>query len=251
MRDIPAAELDSSLDHYREHGWAHLPAVGVEEMAALRARVDAIVAGDPLDLFFQPESPTGRYADLARTDGWTGPDTLYRKIERLEQDPLFHAWITNPVFARISDAILGPGARLYRAALFLKAPRVGSETPFHQDAGKLWGLTREPCLQLWTALDDAPPQAGCLEVASGSHRDGLVTPLGGVVPSTQTANAVATPIPARSGDVVLLHNLTWHRSGPNRTDRPRRGLTLSLLTADTRCRRTRKVPRVFPTLFSG
>ncbi len=61
--------------------------------------------------------------------------------------------------------------------------------PWHQDGGRFWGLDRDPILQIWTALDDAPVAAGCVEVLPGSHRDGLATPLGGLVPAPLAARA--------------------------------------------------------------
>ena len=36
----------------------------------------------------------------------------------------------------------------------------GTELPWHQDGGSFWGLDRDPELQIWTALDDAPVEAG-------------------------------------------------------------------------------------------
>ena len=42
-------------------------------------------------LFYQHDSPTGRYEDLEFGAGWVGPSLSYRKLEKLELDPLF-AW---------------------------------------------------------------------------------------------------------------------------------------------------------------
>jgi hypothetical protein len=255
-REVPDAELAAALAHYRAEGWAHLPSVASEEtLAALRARAEDIATGRVTypGMFFQPDAPSGRYTDLAFGEGWTGADTNYRKIEKLELDPLFHAWLQNPVFARIVRAVLPGDVTIYRAVIFSKAARVGSDLPWHQDAGRFWGLSRDPELQIWTALDDAPAAAGCLEVCPGSHRPGLASPLGGVVPkekvSSADADSLALPIPARAGDVVLIHNHLWHRSGPNTTDRPRRGFTVCYMDAATRCTRTKRAPRAFFPVF--
>jgi ectoine hydroxylase-related dioxygenase (phytanoyl-CoA dioxygenase family) len=58
-------------------------------------------------------------------------------------------------------------------------------------------------------------------------------------------------VPAAAGDVVLIHNHVWHRSGRNRTGRPRRALTVCLMSAATRCLRKRRAPREFYALFAG
>lgn len=202
-------------------------------------------------LFFQHDSPTGDYADLVFNAGWVGPSLRYRKLERLELDPLFLAWIENPLFARLAHAALGPRVSLYRSVLWNKAPQRGMAVPWHQDDGRFWGLDTPPILQVWTALDDAPEPSGCLEVVPGSHRGGLATPEGGTVPPDRLAQAEAQALalPARAGECILVHNHTWHRTGPNRTARPRRALSVSFLPSDTRCTRRRRAPRVFRPLF--
>jgi phytanoyl-CoA hydroxylase len=255
-RPLSDEALDEAVAHYRAHGWAVLRDIASEEtLAALRDRATAITSGAITypGLFFQPDAPTGRYADLAFGEGWVGPATNYRKIEHLELDPLFRAWLQNPVFGRIVRRVHPGDVTIYRAVIFQKAARVGSDLPWHQDAGKFWGLDRDPELQIWTALDDAPPEAGCLEVCPGTHAAGLASPLGGVVPADKVAAANAESrafaIPARAGDIVLLHNHVWHRSGANRTDAPRRGFTVCYLDAATRCTRKKRAPRTFFPVF--
>ncbi len=257
-RAIADDELDAALAHYRVEGWARLPAVASDEtLAALRARADDITAGRVTypGMFFQPDAPTGRYEDLAFGQGWMGAGTNYRKIEKLEQDPLFRAWLENPAFERIVRRVIPGAVTIYRAVIFSKAPHVGSDLPWHQDAGRFWGLSRDPELQIWTALDDAPAAAGCVEVFPRSHLPGLATPLGGVVPkekvSAANADAQALSVPANAGDVLLLHNHLWHRSGPNRTASPRRGFTVCYMDAETRCTRTKRAPRAFVRVFGG
>jgi len=210
---------------------------------------------DDPGLFFQHDSTSGRYEDLEFGTGWVGPSLAYRKVERLERDPLFLQWIANPAFARVARAILGDGVCLYRAVLWNKVAHGGTELPWHQDDGKFWGIDRAPVLQIWTALDDAPLAAGCVEVLDGSHRDGLASPEGGTVPpallEAAGAEERAIPLPARAGEVLLIHNHVWHRSRRNGTDAPRRGLGISYLSAETKCRRKRRAPRRFRPVFAG
>jgi hypothetical protein len=253
-----AADLDLQvpLSSFAEHGFARLGSVldgaGIE---ALRARAEDIMLGRVHypGLFFQRDTTTGRYEDLEFGKGWTGPSLNYRKVEKLEKDPLFAAWIENALFARIARAVVGEAVTLYRAVLFNKAARGGTELPWHQDGGRFWGLDRDPVLQIWTALDDVPAAAGCVEVLPGSHRDGLATPLGGLVPAplvrARGADARALPLPARAGEALLIHNKLWHRSGVNETGAPRRAFTVCYMDAETRCLRRKRAPRSFLRVF--
>jgi hypothetical protein len=253
---LATTELGSALAHFREHGWARLGRIADDaQLALLRQRTDDIMMGRVVHegLFFQHDSPTGRYDDLEFGRGYVGPSLSYRKIEKLERDPLFRAWLENPCFERVVRAIVGDDVSLYRATLFTKAATGGTELPWHQDGGSFWGLDRDPQVQIWTALDDAPLEAGCVEVLDGSHHGGLASPLGGVVQPEALARARADerrlPLPARAGEVLLLHNHLWHRSGSNTTGQPRRAFTCAYMHASTRCVRKKRAPRVFVRVF--
>lgn len=252
--EAASLELSPILDAYRAQGWARLGRILSDEgLATLRARADDIMQGrvDPAGFFFQHDTTTGRYEDLEIGRGWVGPSDSYRKIEKLERDEQFRAWIENSLFERIAHGWIGGEIVLYRAILMTKSAAGGTVLPWHQDAGSFWGLDRDPNLQLWTALDDAPLDGGCVEVVPGSHRAGLATPLGGMIPDAIAATRAgeALPLPARAGEGLLLHNLVWHRSGTSRTGRPRRAFSVCLMSAETRCLRRRRAPRTFPRLF--
>ena len=254
-RDAAALDLAPALEAFAREGWARVGvALDEDAAAALRARAQELMDGRVSypGLFFQHDSATGRYGDLVFGAGWQGPSPDYRKIEKLELDPLFRAWLGNPLFARLARALVGNAVALYRAVLFTKSAGGGSELPWHQDAGDFWGIDRDPTLQIWTALDDAPADAGCVEVLPGSHREGRATRQGGVIPDARLAGAErgALALPARAGEVLLLHNHLWHRSGVNRTGRPRRAFSVCFVPAATRCLRRRGAPREFPLIFA-
>lgn len=256
---IPSAkamDLGGALADLAELGYARLGRVLDDEgLAALRARADDIMLGRVTypGLFFQRDTDTGRYEDLEFRKGYQGPSLQYRKVEKLERDPLFLAWIENALFERVARSLIDGGVTIYRAALFTKPASGGTVLPFHQDGGSYWGLTRDPTLQIWTALDDAPVESGCVEAIPGSHKAGLATPLGGMIPEPilerAEASSRAIPLPASAGEALLIHNHVWHRSGVNRTGKPRRGLTVCYMSAEIRCTRTKRAPRAFVEVF--
>lgn len=245
--------LDDVVAHYREHGWARVGALADEgTLAPMRKRVDEIMLGEVRydGLFFQHDSPSGSYDDLSYGEGWCGPSLEYRKIEKLEKDPLFWAWLSNDIFREIASRVYGHSSlSLYRAFLMNKHKGGGSNLPWHQDGGNFWGLDRDPVLQIWTPLDDAPLDGGCVEVVPGSHRAGLATPLGGVVPADHVERADAEKhalsLPVKAGEVLLIHNHVWHRSARSRTGRVRRALSVCYMDSATKCRRKKRAPREF------
>ncbi len=248
-------DLDAALRDYRARGFARVGRVAaMEVLEALRERADAMMLGKLSyeGLFFQKDSENNRYDELEYGKGWQGPSLNYRKIEKLEKDPAYWAWINNPVFGRVAREVVGDEVSIYRAFLMNKSSQGGSNLPWHQDGGRFWGLDRDPELQIWTALDDAPEEAGCVEFLPGTHTAGLATPLGGVVPphivaARGEADIVAMPVLA--GEVLLIHNHVWHRSGLNATGRPRRAFSVCYMSSKTKCVRKKRAPRSFVRVF--
>jgi phytanoyl-CoA hydroxylase len=250
-------DIQTPLAELEREGVARLGRVlGDDGLAALRARAEAIMLGHVVHagLFFQLDAVSGRYEDAPLGLGWQGPSLAYRKLEKLEKDPLFRAWLNNPLFERLARSRIAGDIALYRAIVFNKGAAGGSDVPWHQDGGALWGLSAPPTLQIWTALDDAPAGGGCLEFVPGSHHAGLATALGGVVPPQRVAAAEAdrraVAVPVAAGESLLIHNWVWHRSGRNRPGQRRLAFSACYMSAATRCLRQRRAPRQFFEAFA-
>ena len=253
-----ALDLSSALQTFQEHGYARLGEVlSPAGIGLLRARCDDLMLGRCAykGMFFQHDSPSGRYEDLSYGRGWLGPSQHYRKVEGLQLDSVLLDWIENPLFRQLTRLAIGEEVSLYRAVLWNKAANAGTELPWHQDDGKFWGIDQAPFLQVWTALDDASEDAACVEVLPGSHKHGLASPEGGTVREKELLAARAeqdkVSLKAKAGEALLLHNHVWHRSGTNASSFPRRAISVSFLAADTRCLRKRRAPRTFMPLFKA
>ncbi len=257
LPEAQTLELSSTMAQFDAQGFARLGRVLSDEgLEALRTRAEELMLGKVVypGMFFQLDAETGRYEDAPIGLGWQGPSLAYRKLEKLEMDERFRTWLRNPLFERVARERIDDGVVIYRAILFNKGTPGGSDIPWHQDGGKLWGLSEDPLLQIWTALDDAPEGGGCLEVVPGSHRQGLASPLGGVVPPAQVAaadaNARAVSLPAQAGEAILVHNHLWHRSGRSRPGHRRLAFSVCYMSAQTRCLRKKRAPRQFFVAFS-
>ena len=253
-----AVDVAGALADFARDGYARLGRVLSDEgIRQLGQRVDDLMMArvQHEGLFFQADSRSGRYEDLAFGLGWQGPSLAYRKIEKLERDPLFLAWMRNTLFERIARAHIEGAISLYRAVLFTKSAAGGTALPWHQDGGDFWGIDRAPSLQIWTALDDVPLESGCVEVVPGSHRRGLATPQGGVIADALVEEDLRQgrllPLPTQAGEALLIHNHLWHRSGVNTTGQRRSALSICYMSAATRCLRKRRAPRQFVRLFES
>ena len=251
------ARTRQAVAHYREHGWARLGRLADEAtLDALRARADAIMLGEVTypGLFFQHDSETGRYEDLAYGKGWKGPSLEYRKVEKLEKDPLFWAWLRTTLFARVARARLSSEQR-HRAL-----PRVPHEQaraaaartcPGTRTAATSGASIAIPTLQIWTALDDAPARRR-LRRGRRRHARRAGSRRRSAASSRRTRRARATPrrdalplpgaAPARCSSSTTTSGTARARTA---SASPRRALSVCYMSAATRCRRKKRAPRSF------
>jgi ectoine hydroxylase-related dioxygenase (phytanoyl-CoA dioxygenase family) len=78
-----------------------------------------------------------------------------------------------------------------------------------------------PLITVWIPLRDVGPDNGCLIAVPGSHRvpDSVPWPVGPELREKLDSDAVA--VPAKLGDVVILHKHLAHASAPNTSNWPR------------------------------
>ena len=192
------------------------------------------------------EAETGR---LRRTLGNEAATLSYRRIDDLEQDPLFLAYMQRPPFRRICRRYVGEAVSVFRAMFMNKPARWRQTLPWHQDVGAGWGIDRNPIVTVWTALDDATAANGAMEIVPRSHLHGVINErhfLSGEEEGRYAPAGAVEPLEAEAGEAILLHNLLLHRSGTNPTDRPRRAFSATYMEADTR---TLDTGLTFPVVF--
>jgi ectoine hydroxylase-related dioxygenase (phytanoyl-CoA dioxygenase family) len=123
---------------------------------------------------------------------------------------------------------------LFEDKLNYKHPSIGSPFPMHQD----YSYWQDYSPRLTSALiyvDAATVENGCLEVVPGCHRHGLLertqvdvgAAIDHYIPETVLDPALSVPVAGPPGTVVLFSCFTPHRSGPNRSETPRRALILT------------------------
>jgi ectoine hydroxylase-related dioxygenase (phytanoyl-CoA dioxygenase family) len=202
----------------------------------------------------QLDSATGEYGDAGdQTNGFKGATLNYRKIQGLEFDPVYLQYVQRPVFRDICARLLGPqtDVSVFRAMFMNKPANRGTWLPWHQDGWNF--LDRDPLITVWTALDPATVQNGCVQIVPGSHRAGVINPShdSGFLTPEQTAEHVppqqVVSLELEAGEVVLLHNWLLHASDVNRSTGSRRAFSVCYIDAATRA----EVGMTFPVVFGA
>jgi phytanoyl-CoA hydroxylase len=235
-------------DFYDKHGYLNLGRLlDHDDLRALQRRIDDIMLGRaPIDtsrLLMQLDSDSGKYEDAPeQTRGHKGATLNYRKIQDLEFDPLFLEYMQRPIFREICARVYGSDKRIscFRAMFMNKPAHKGTFLPWHQDR---WSdLDRDPLITLWTALDPATKENGCVQILPGTHKLGLINPEhpSGFVTSEQANELLGkhevVHLELNAGECALLHNWLLHSSDVNRTDISRRAFSVCYMDAATRWR---------------
>jgi hypothetical protein len=226
-----------------------------DRLKQLQDRIDDIMMGraalDYSRLLMQLDSTSGKYEDAGpQTKGFKEATLSYRKIQDLEFDPVFLEYMQWPLFRHICEEVYGKETPIacFRAMFFNKPAGRGTQLPWHQD--RWTALDRDPLITIWTALDPATIENGCVELIPASH-DRLWNPSHGsgfLSPEQQEEvekNHKKSYLQLEPGEVALLHNWTLHRSDVNRSQTSRRAFSACYMDANTIDQSGRKYPVLF------
>jgi phytanoyl-CoA hydroxylase len=236
---------DMQWEQYEREGYLILGRLlDASDLKALQQRIDEIMLGraelDYDRLMMQLDSPDGRYENAGpQSRGWKGATLAYRKIQELEHDPLFLAYMERPCFRDICRRVYGPETPIasFRAMFMNKPAHQGTLLPWHQD--RWTHLDRDPQITVWTALDPATVANGCVQIIPGSHKRGLINPshpsafLTEAQTERHTRDADIHYLELEAGEVALLHNWLLHRSDTNTTPLSRRAFSVCYMDGRT------------------
>jgi len=151
-------------------------------------------------------------------------DPSQRILSRMEDIEPYHRG-----FSRLFTAdkmqgcvsqLFGEDAVLFKDKINFKMP--GSDGfKAHQDVQAGWDRYASLHITALVSIDASTLENGCLELAPGQHKKGLI----GESWKPLEENALAyIPVPTAPGDAVFFDSYAPHRSEPNQTMSPRRVL---------------------------
>jgi ectoine hydroxylase-related dioxygenase (phytanoyl-CoA dioxygenase family) len=156
----------------------------------------------------------------------------------LSHDMAFLNYARDPQILDMAEQLIGPDIALWNMSFFAKPAVNGKKTPFHQD-GEYWPIRPIATCTVWIAVDDATPENGCLKLIAGSHKDKRLmaheqkndpelTLQQELLPGEFDAGATEDLV-LEAGQMSLHDVFLAHGSEINRSDKPRRGMTLRLM----------------------
>ncbi|MEY2877839.1 MAG: hypothetical protein RLZZ15_219 [Verrucomicrobiota bacterium] len=155
-----------------------------------------------------------------------GVRVLSRIEKFLEHDATLRALVLDPRLTAAAGQLLRDEARLFKEKINFKLPGGRGFEP-HQDIQPGWDAYADYFLSALVTIDPSTVENGCLELAAGHHRRGLLGEKWQPLTPAQLRGVVFEKLPTGPGDVVFFDCFVPHQSAPNLTDHPRRNLYLS------------------------
>ena len=149
-----------------------------------------------------------------------------RMLCRVEYFLAFHeGWrsvIHDPRLMHILGELFGEPAILFKEKLNFKLPG-GNGFTAHQDAPAFASFGQDFHITAMVSVDATTVENGCLEMAAGRHKEGVMEMTEDLVLSQSAIDSIDwSPLETQPGDLVLFGSIIPHRSPANRTMGPRR-----------------------------
>ena len=139
--------------------------------------------------------------------------------------------------ARIAE-LFGEAAVLFKEKINFKLPG-GGGFEAHQDVQAGWDAYAAFHITALISIDAATVENGCLELAAGHHRRGLIGESWRPMAGDGLDGVEFQSLPTEPGDAVFFGSFAPHRSAPNLTDAARRVLYITYNKACEGDHRTR------------
>src|SRR5262249_54189515 len=153
-----------------------------------------------------------------------------RILSRMEKFSDYHDGLANFVrqdklIGRLSELFNEP-AVLFKEKVNFKMPGSGGFEP-HQDIQPGWDDYCPYFITVLLAVDESSPENGCLELAAGSHKRGMLGKKWQPLTESELVGVEFVPYPMAPGDAVFFDCFVPHQSKPNATGKRRRNLYLT------------------------
>jgi len=178
--------------------------------------------------------------ELAAREPETGRQMVYfedsltepgrRVLARIEKFSEYHAGfgalVADPRLTILLSMLLGDDPVLFKDKVNFKMPGGQGFAP-HQDIQPGWDTYAPYFISVLLAVDANTVENGCLEVAAGAHRRGLIGRRWEPLEGHELDGLEFRSYPLDPGDAILFDCFSPHRSQPNATSAPRRNIYLT------------------------
>ena len=126
----------------------------------------------------------------------------------------------------VLEDLMGGPCILFKDKINFKRPNGGGFRP-HQDVQARWDDFVKYTMSVMVSTDQSTPENGCLEVAPGQHKRGLIGKYDRPLERKDLKGMKFEKVPTEIGDVLFFDHFTPHQSKPNKSNKPRSNIYLT------------------------
>lgn len=200
------------LEHYKKHGYYHFKGLFPERtIQKLTDEIDRVIKNHP---------------EVCTYEDWHqgNQSRILHKVSRFtEFSESFQMASQEKNVISLIESFYKEKALLCTDKINFKFPGARGFYP-HQDMSGIWSDYTDAIAQAFIAIDKSDVENGCLFIAPGRHKEGM---LGGkMVPMDERnlADMEFIPIHQEPGDVLVFDGFLPHKSAPNNSSKSRRTL---------------------------
>jgi len=154
-------------------------------------------------------------------------ERLLCRIEKyVDYHPEFRQFAYSKKILDCVEDLLGEPCVLFKDKINFKKPGGGGFRP-HQDVNARWDDFVKYTINVLISTDESTPENGCLEVARGHHKRGLISKYDRPLEGNDLNGMTFEKIPTQVGDVLFFDHFTPHQSKQNKSDKPRSNVYLT------------------------
>lgn len=173
--------------------------------------------------FWEPGKEMAYY----ETSNENKDDRILCRVEKfVDYHPEFQKLAQSEKILKVLEDLMGGPCVLFKDKINFKRPGAGGFRP-HQDVQAGWDEFVKYSMSVMISTDRSTPENGCLEVASGHHKRGLIGKYNRPLEGDDLDGMKFEMIPTEIGDVLFFDHFTPHQSKPNMSDKPRSNIYLT------------------------
>jgi len=205
---------EDQLHQYERDGFILLPDCFSQDIqASIRQWADEIIAW--------PEV-RGKYMKYleGRVDG--GQEPILRRVENFfpYHDSLHEFALSRLIGGAVAE-LFGEPVYLFKDHFNLKLSG-GDGYRYHQDQRAGWNQFASELIRVSIPVDDMTEYNGCIEIAAGEHKKGLLGPEWEMISDEVVNNLTFRQCPIKLGDALFFSSYAPHGSAPNLSGGSRR-----------------------------
>ena len=149
------------------------------------------------------------------------------RIEKyVDFHPEFQKLANSKKVLSVLEDLMGGPCILFKDKINFKKPGAGGYRP-HQDVQARWDEFVKYAMNIMISTDRSTPENGCLEVAPGQHKRGVIGNYDRPLEGDDLNGMKFEMVPTEIGDVLFFDHFTPHQSKPNKSDKPRSNIYLT------------------------